>query len=62
LSLKELRTKAVEAYRELIKYLEAASIMQPADVYTTVFNKINEFISKYGNLRRSKKTAEEVEE
>lgn len=62
LSLKELRTKAVEAYRELIKYLEAASIMQPADVYTTVLNKINEFISKYGNLRRSKKTAEEVEE
>jgi len=51
LNLRELRIESVNCYRELIKYLQAASIMHPSDIFETVTNEINEFIYKYTNLR-----------
>lgn len=62
LKLRELRSEAVVCYRNLIKYLDAASIMHPSDVYETVTNEINEFIDKYSNLRRKHKPGEDTEE
>ena len=52
LNLKELRIEAVNHYRDLVKYLQAAAIMYPADIYETLTNEINEFVDKYNNLRR----------
>jgi len=52
LNLSELRIEAINDYRELMKYFEAASIMHPAPVYEEMAKLFNQFIDKYNNLRR----------
>ena len=51
LNLRDLRNEAIDRYRDLIRYLQAASIMHPDPIYDIVMNQLNEFIDKYNILR-----------
>ncbi len=52
LNLKELRKESAEQYKELVKHIEANTLLNPSESYETLIKQLNNLIDKYNNIHR----------